>query len=487
MSGVSPTSAADAVINNSSAVTVNGTAVAHSLTLNNSTVIVSGALTLGTSLTVDGGAYLKLGGGTLSAQSIVSDSGTSGSLFGYGTIGGAVSGGVNIWADGGTLKVQGSLAGDQGALFIDSGATLELSNGSANEILFNGNLGTLKLDAPTAFTGPIYTITLGDTIDLAGITASSASYSGSTLTINENNGQQLSYSVSGSVAGDILTVASDNNGGTDIYWSEPQPSVPPVAASVYWITGASGDWSTGSDWLSGVAPSSTDDAVINNSFAVTVNGTAVAHSLAMNNSTLTVGGTLTLGTSLTLDAVLVLSGGTLSAQSITCDSNTASELRGYGTVSGAVSGVSFILADGGTLKIEGSLAGFQGYFDINQGATLELSNGTAAPVYVGLGTLKLDVPSAFTGSIPNIVVGSTIDLVGITANSATYSGSTLTINETNGQHLTYNVSGSVAGDTVTVASDNNGGTDIYWGSTRRRRLRCRSPTAMSIWRSSPRP
>ena len=83
-----------------------------------------------------------------------------------------------------------------------------------------------------------------------------------------------------------------------------------------------------------------------------------------------------------------------------------------------------------------------------------------------LATLKLDAPTAFTGAIQRIVLGDTIDLAGITASSATYSGSTLTINETNGQHLTYNnVSGSVAGDTVTVASDNNGGTDIYWAQS----------------------
>ena len=68
-----------------------------------------------------------------------------------------------------------------------------------------------------------------------------------------------------------------------------------------WITGTSGDWSTAADWESGVVPGSTDDAVINNSNAVTVNGTAVANSLTLDNSTLTVSGTLTLGTSLTVD------------------------------------------------------------------------------------------------------------------------------------------------------------------------------------------
>jgi hypothetical protein len=477
LSGVSPTSTDDAVIDSSTGVTVNGTAVAYSLTLNDfSRLSVSGTLTLGTSLTVDGGARLTLSGGTLSAQSITSDD-TSGLLFGYGTVSGAVKGYVTIYADGGTLKIQGSLAGDQGPFVIESGATLELSNGTAGPIWFSDNLGTLKLDAPTTFTGSLGNIVVGDTIDLDGITASSATYSGSTLTINETNGQHLTYNViNGGVAGNTVMVASDNNGGTLVYWVQPPES---------WITGRLGDWSTGADWLSGVAPSSTDDAVINNSTAVqagstavTVNGTAVAHSLALNDSNLTVSGTLTLGTSLTVDgnAELKLSGGTLSAQSVTTDSGTFGSVFGYGTVSvsGPLSGNVGIYADGGTLKVQGSLAGDQGVCSIDPGATLELSSGTAALVsfgYNNLGTLKLDAPTVFTGPISDIAVGDTIDLAGITASSATYSGSTLTINETNGQHLTYNVSGSVAGDTVTVASDNNGGTLVYW---------MQSPAAPSI-------
>ena len=68
---------------------------------------------------------LTLSGGTLSAQSISSNN--DGYLFGYGTVGGAVSGDVYVTAAGGALQVQGSLAGDQGNFTIDGGASLELS------------------------------------------------------------------------------------------------------------------------------------------------------------------------------------------------------------------------------------------------------------------------------------------------------------------------------------------------------------------------
>lgn len=234
----------------------------------------------------------------------------------------------------------------------------------------------------------------------------------------------------------------------------------------YWINGTAGDWSDAADWLSGVVPISTDAAVISSSMDVTVNGTAVANSLTLAGSILSLSGTLTLGTSLIVDdgAQLQLIGGTLSAQSISSDNNGS--FSGYGTVGGAVSGDVDITAAGGILKVQGSLAADQSSLNIEFGATLELSN--SAPVGAPISfqgspaILKLDAPATFAGTIENIVVGDAIDLVGITANSATYNGTTLRVNETNGQQLVYdNVSGNnIAGDTVTVSSDNDGGTLI---------------------------
>jgi hypothetical protein len=235
----------------------------------------------------------------------------------------------------------------------------------------------------------------------------------------------------------------------------------------YWITGASGDWSTGADWLSGVSPTSADDAVINNSNSVTVNGTVAANSLAMNNSDLNVSGSLTLGTSITLDgsSQLSLSGGSVSAQSIVSDDvpYTSGSLYGYGTINAAVSGPIQIAATGGILDITGSITNDYEWAYIYSNATLELSGNVSIAVsFLENATLKLDTPTAFTGSILNIAIGDTIDLVGITANSGSYNGSTLIINETNGQQLTYSVNGGVSGDILTLANDNHGGTDVYW-------------------------
>ena len=86
----------------------------------------------------------------------------------------------------------------------------------------------------------------------------------------------------------------------------------------YWITGRSGDWSDAADWVSGAVPGSTDGAVIANTSGVTVNGTAAAYSLTLDASSshcqrrADARHVADCGDG----AQLTLSGGTLSAQSI---------------------------------------------------------------------------------------------------------------------------------------------------------------------------
>ena len=120
-------------------------------------------------------------------------------------------------------------------------------------------------------------------------------------------------------------------------------------------------------------------------------------------------------------------------------------------------------------------------------------------VYMGgSATLKLDAPAAFTGTI-GLVATSTIDLAGITASSATYDGSTLTINETNGQQLVYNKSPAawLATPSRSPATTTAGRTSI--GASIHRRLphqtsrMCKRPgsiaanAAQACWRMTPTP
>jgi hypothetical protein len=151
-----PTSTDGAVINNSTAVTVNGTAVAKSLDLNSSQLTISGNLSVGSSIIIDGGSELIMNGGVLSAQTISSDT-INDYILGYGIVSGSVGSGILIEPYGGTLELTSAVAAD-----VAFG--------------FRATPTTVKLDDPTAFSGTFSSITVGDAIDLVGITASSATY-----------------------------------------------------------------------------------------------------------------------------------------------------------------------------------------------------------------------------------------------------------------------------------------------------------------------
>ena len=97
---------------------------------------------------------------------------------------------------------------------IASGKTLELAT-SAQNVIFVGAGGILKLDNPEGFTGEIDGLGLGDVIDFASATVASASISGSTLTVTDG-GQKLNYTMSGALSGNYFAITSDGHGGSDL-------------------------------------------------------------------------------------------------------------------------------------------------------------------------------------------------------------------------------------------------------------------------------
>lgn len=77
-----------------------------------------------------------------------------------------------------------------------------------------------------------------------------------------------------------------------------------------WANGAGGDFLTGSNWSSGLAPVSTDDVqiLIPTSGDITLNGSATVNNFLLNNAGATM--TQTAGTDLTVNGVFTLSAGT---------------------------------------------------------------------------------------------------------------------------------------------------------------------------------
>ena len=190
---------------------------------------------------------------------------------------------------------------------------------------------------------------------------------------------------------------------------------------------------TSGDWVSGSVPGSPDNVVMTSSSGATVNDTAGAHSLTLNNSTPTDSSTLIPGTAPTLgDSYLILSGGVLSGQS-----NTGGEPLGDSIVSGSVSGDTTTLANdnnGGTLV----------YWTTGpDNSTTGTSSDLSHIADLSSGVVPTSTDYAFINSSePANIVATEI------AHSFTLNNFTLTDSGA--------VRGSVMDDTVTTASDSTG-------------------------------
>ena len=475
------------MLNGSSISEITGTlSVGQGLTLNNSYVSdVSGAISLGTGLTLNEGSNLDLAGGMIAGS--VNGSGL---LLGYGAIDGTVTN-IGLTASSGTLTVSGSVSG--GWASITDGATLQLNGASSDPVSFEGGTSTLKLGDPTDFTGWIYGVNPGNIIDLAGISASSivtngVSYNGSVLTVQETNGQTLSFDVSGYLTNDNVNYSSDGNGGTDIQWTYPSGD---------WVSGGTGDWFNSGNWKNGAVPLS---ATIANASGIIINGPgiATANTLVLDATTVSslagaltisegltlnasrigdISGTLTSGTALTIDggtpssetaltlndgSSLSLAGGTITApQGIDGIGGLENQISGYGTINGAVSGSVALTATSGTLLVSGGFNGWSAA--VQSGAVLELGGTSLGPVNMEGGTLKLDDPAGFAG--PIFGNNGVIDLAGTQVSGVSYNGVTLTVTETSGQDLYYAVNNWGSADAPAFSSDGHGGTDISWVNT----------------------
>jgi autotransporter passenger strand-loop-strand repeat protein len=168
-------------------------------------------------LNMQGGSIITPASGTLTADA-------SAAVFGNGTIGVAVTNDTTITASGGLLDITSAVTG-AGQLGITTASELELGGATSEGVSFNDDVGTLKLDSPASFSGAINGLVLGDTIDLAGIQATSAVVNGSTLTVTAG-AQTFNYQVSGpGLAGNVFALEDDQQGGTDLTLGTPGPVI----------------------------------------------------------------------------------------------------------------------------------------------------------------------------------------------------------------------------------------------------------------------
>jgi hypothetical protein len=186
-----------------------------------------------TSNTLDiSGGKLVLGGGMFKAASLDLTAVTS-RLVGHGTIEHPITNAGVITANAGTLVIAGALNG-AGALAINASSTLKLTGGTSENVSFAGTDSQLILGTPAAFTGTLSGIEAGDSIDLAGEMASSASISGTSLLVTLTNHSVLDYTLASALPMQGVSVSSDGGTGSELTFY--QLPAAPTAAEMRFIT-----------------------------------------------------------------------------------------------------------------------------------------------------------------------------------------------------------------------------------------------------------
>jgi hypothetical protein len=197
-------------------------------------VLVARGYNTQNTLDIDGGKF-ALGGGTFKAASL--DLTAPSSRFtGHGTIKGPIANAGSIITDIGTLVIDGPLSG-AGALVIGLSSTLELTTGTSENITFAGPgslHSALILEAPTLYTGTLSGIAAGDSIDLAGEMASSASLSGTSLLVTLTNHSVQHYTLASALPMEGVSVSSDGGTGSELTFY--QLPAAPAAAEMRFIT-----------------------------------------------------------------------------------------------------------------------------------------------------------------------------------------------------------------------------------------------------------
>ncbi|MBN9562150.1 MAG: Hint domain-containing protein [Alphaproteobacteria bacterium] len=127
----------------------------------------------------------------------------------------------------------------------------------------------------------------------------------------------------------------------------------------------------------------------------------------------------------------------------------------HGTVANPIN-AGVLSASGGTLVVNGSVSG-NGGFLVQSNATLELVSASGDVAFNGAGgTLRLDAPGSFTGTLFGYGLGDKLYLAGVNANAATggVGGLTLSLGGVAVQHI--DLAGDYSAAKFTVAYDGSG-------------------------------
>ncbi|HEY1413171.1 MAG TPA: Hint domain-containing protein, partial [Rhodopila sp.] len=179
---------------------------------------------------------------------------------------------------------------------------------------------------------------------------------------------------------------------------------------------------------------------------------------------------LNIGT-LVNNNIVNLAGGTLSGLI-----QDTGDIHGNGTIAGSITDSGQVLATGGTLEIANAIAGTSIAFEIGNGSGNVLRiDGAAASgtglAFLGTGTLQIENLANFAGTISGMTVGTsqTVPTTAIDINqsilSGTVVGTNLNLFTASGETTLALGNSEPVSTGVSLISDGNGGTDVFFTTT----------------------
>jgi hypothetical protein len=240
-----------------------------------------------------------------------------------------------------------------------------------------------------------------------------------------------------------------------------------------WTPAGNGNWSS-NHWSNGVPTAATDVLIdVAGSYTITISQPSVAQSLTISAAGATVKDnvSLALSNALTINSgTFELANGSLQTPMILIGLAGLFLVDNGAIIAAPVTNNGTLEVAGGTLELAGALSG-TGVFKIDAGAALQIDGAASINVaYSGsTGTLILDDPTHFTGTIAGLTTTAKIDLTNITSATAhllqplSYNSSTniSTLIVTDGHNTdTLHLVGNYTTSTWTFSSDGSGGTIV---------------------------
>ena len=240
-----------------------------------------------------------------------------------------------------------------------------------------------------------------------------------------------------------------------------------------WTSASNGNWSS-NHWSNGVPTAGTDVLIdLAGAYTITISQPSVAQSLTISAAGATVKDnvSLQLSNALTINSgTFELANGSLQTPLILIGLAGLFLVDNGAIISQPVTNNGTLEVAGGTLELAGALSG-TGVFKIDAGAALQIDGADALQVvFTGsTGTLILEDPIHFTGTIAGLNGNAAIDLTNINSSTAHLQQpvsydlitniSTLTVTDGHATD-TLHLVGNYTASTWTFSSDGSGGTTV---------------------------